>query len=124
LAILAPMAAGLVQMAISRSREHEADRIGAQLCGNPLALASALEKISGMVERVPNEYAEGHPATAHMFIMNPLSGRGITSLFSTHPDPRERVELLRAMAKDFAGGDDVSTGDSEPQSQHLKGPWG
>ena len=124
IALVAPMAAGLVQMAISRSREYEADRVGAELSGKPLALASALEKISGIVDHVPNDYAEGHPATAHLFIMNPLSGRGITSLFSTHPDPRERVALLRDMAKDFpSGGQRPDHQNATPQS-HATGPWG
>ncbi len=119
--ILAPLAASVVQMAISRSREYEADRIGAQLCGKPLALASALEKISGLVGQIHNVEAEEHPATAHMFIMNPLSGRGImNSLFSTHPDPRERIQLLRDMAhsSEFQG---VAR---EPEASTEQGPWG
>lgn len=118
--ILAPLAASVVQMAISRSREYEADRIGAQLCGKPLALASALEKISGLVDRVPNEMAEAHPATAHLFIMNPLSGGGIGRLFSTHPDPSERIQLLREMAR----APEFAHASLEPEPFTEQGPWG
>jgi len=97
-AIVAPIAAMLVQMAISRSREFEADREGAEISGRPLWLASALQKIERIAERVPNEEAETHPATAHMFIINPLHGGGLQSLFSSHPSTEERVARLRAMA--------------------------
>ena len=84
--ILAPLAAGLVQMAISRSREYQADRMGAMICGNPLWLASALRKIDTLRGRFQNPDAEAIPAAAHMFIINPLNGRGIDNLFSTHPN--------------------------------------
>jgi len=94
--ILAPIAAMLVQMAISRTREYKADERGAHLCGNPMALASALNKISGGVEDVPMDNAK--PATAHMFIMNPLSGRSVLSLFSTHPPVEKRIEKLREIS--------------------------
>lgn len=102
--ILAPVAAMLVQMAISRSREYEADKAGAEISGNPQALASALQRISGTVERVPNQQAEGNPATAHMFIINPLHGGAMDSLFSTHPSTENRVAALMEMAGSMRGG--------------------
>ncbi|OYQ34969.1 zinc metalloprotease HtpX [Niveispirillum lacus] len=95
--ILAPIGAMLVQMAISRSREYEADRIGAEISGRPDWLADALEGIQSGATRVPNYQAENNPATAHMFIINPLHGRGVDSLFSTHPSTQERVRRLRSM---------------------------
>lgn len=98
LAILAPMAAALVQMAISRTREFEADRVGAEISGRPLWLASALDKMVVEAERIENPAAEDHPATAHMFIVNPLHRRAMAGLFSTHPDPAERIRRLREMA--------------------------
>jgi heat shock protein HtpX len=94
MAIIAPIGAMLVQMAVSRSREYQADATGARFCGRPDSLARALEKISGTSRRVP---LESTPATAHMFIMSPLSGRGMMSLFSTHPPVEKRVERLRTM---------------------------
>jgi heat shock protein HtpX len=98
IAILAPIAAMLVQMAISRSREYEADRIGAQIGGDPAALARALEKIEAYARGgYENHQAERNPATAHMFIINPLAGRGADSLFSTHPATHNRVEALLAL---------------------------
>ena len=97
-AILAPIAAGLIQMAISRAREFEADRGGAEISGEPRALASALEKIHRYAQGVPLEAAERNPATAQMMIINPLSGGGLRGLFSTHPSTEERVERLLAMA--------------------------
>ncbi len=96
LSIVAPLAAMLIQMAISRSREYLADEEGAKLAGNPEFLASALEKLAYGVERIPME--EARPATAHMFIVNPLTGGGIMNLFSTHPPIEERIRRLRAMA--------------------------
>ncbi len=96
--ILAPMAAGLVQMAISRGREYEADRVGAEILGQPEALASALAKISNGAARIPNETAEMHPETGQLMIINPLSGRGADNLFSTHPSTQNRIEKLMAMA--------------------------
>ena len=100
LAILAPMAAGLVQMAISRTREYSADRGGAEICGNPMWLASALERIDEAARRgAPNEAAEANPATAHMFIINPLNGSGRDSLFSTHPATANRIAELRKFAE-------------------------
>ncbi len=103
LMILAPLAAGLVQMAISRSREYEADRIGAEICGNPLWLASALERISGLAQRIDNDTAERNPATAHMFIINPLHAHAHDRLFSTHPNPANRIRALREMAGERRG---------------------
>jgi len=96
-AILAPLAASLIQMAISRAREFEADRGGAEISGDPQALASALQKIHHYAQGIPLMAAERHPETAQMMIMNPLSGGGLRGLFSTHPPTEERVERLLAM---------------------------
>jgi heat shock protein HtpX len=98
-ALLAPLAASLIQMAISRSREFEADRGGAEICGDPVALADALARIDAYARGIPMPTAEAHPATAQMMIMNPLSGGGIDSLFSTHPPTEERVARLHALAR-------------------------
>ena len=95
---LAPVAAALVQMAISRTREYAADRGGAEICGHPLWLASALEKIQALAGRVDNVDAERNPATAHMFIINPLHAHRRDGLFSTHPNTANRVKALREMA--------------------------
>jgi heat shock protein HtpX len=97
-AILAPLAASLIQMAISRAREFEADRGGAEISGDPQALASALQKIHHYAQGIPLMAAERHPETAQMMIMNPLSGGGLRGLFSTHPPTEERVDRLLAMA--------------------------
>ena len=94
---LAPLAASLIQMAISRSREFEADRMGAEICKDPKALASALEKIHQYAHQIFNPTAEAHPETGQMMIINPLSGRSFDSLFSTHPQTEERVARLMAM---------------------------
>ena len=96
--ILAPIAAVLIQLAISRGREYEADRGGAELSGDPHALADALAKIDRYAKGLPLEIAEAHPATAHMMIINPLSGGGLAGLFSTHPPTEERIHRLLAMA--------------------------
>ncbi|MEO6118337.1 MAG: zinc metalloprotease HtpX [Methylotenera sp.] len=96
--VLAPMAAMLIQMAISRAREFEADKAGAEICRDPKALASALEKIHNYAHQIPNETAEAHPETGQMMIINPLSGGGMRGLFSTHPETEERVARLMAMA--------------------------
>jgi heat shock protein HtpX len=96
--ILAPIAAMLIQMAISRAREFEADRGGAEICGDPNALADALEKMERYGKGLPLAAAEEHPATAQMMIVNPLSGGGIQNLFSTHPATEVRIARLRAMA--------------------------
>ncbi len=109
--ILAPLAAALVQMAISRTREYEADRSGAQLSGRPLWLASALRRISAGVEQEENVAAEMHPATAHLCIVNPLHGGGLSGLFSTHPSTAERIHRLQEMAREMG---------QAPEA----GPWG
>ena len=96
-AIVAPLAAMLVQMAISRSREYQADDSGARLCRKPLALASALEKIHSIARRSPMQ--EANPATAHLFIINPLSAQGVMNLFSTHPPVERRIEILHKLAR-------------------------
>jgi heat shock protein HtpX len=96
LAFVAPIAASLIQFAISRSREYLADDTGAQLSGNPLYLASALEKLNAYSQQVPMQH--GGEATAHMFIVNPFSGANMAKLFSTHPPIEERVSRLRNMA--------------------------
>lgn len=99
--ILAPLVAGIVQMAISRTREYGADRMGAEICGNPMGLASALAKLEGGARHIPNVTAEGNPATAHMFIINPLSGRGADNLFSTHPNTANRIAALEQFAAEI-----------------------
>ncbi|MGD1933152.1 MAG: zinc metalloprotease HtpX [Candidatus Phaeomarinobacter sp.] len=105
LMILAPMAAGLVQMAISRAREYEADKMGAEICGRPLWLASALEKIEGFASRIDNNVAERNPASASLFIINPLHTQKSDALFSTHPNTANRVAALRAMAGETGAGE-------------------
>ena len=116
--IFAPMAAALVQMAISRSREYEADARGAEICGNPLWLASALEKIERGARSQINPYAERNPAMAHMYISNPLNGKGADNLFSTHPSTANRVEALRRMAGEMG----VSA--APAPAARSAGPWG
>ena len=101
-AIMAPMAATLIQMLISRTREYSADKRGAEIAGDPMALASALAKISGRAGRVEMASAERSPATAHMFIINPLSGAGMDNLFSTHPSVENRINALEALSRDPA----------------------
>lgn len=102
--VLAPIAAMLVQMAISRTREYAADREGAEICGHPLWLASALAKLERGAQTIDNPEAENNPATAHLFIVNPLHARSIDGLFSTHPDMQDRIARLRAMAGAPAAG--------------------
>ena len=117
--IFAPMAAALVQMAISRSREYEADKRGAEICGNPLWLASALQKIERGARASVNMAAERNPAMAHMYIANPLNGRGADNLFSTHPATANRIEALRRMAAELG----VSSEAAEAPRRQA-GPWG
>ena len=105
--IVAPLAASLVQMAISRTREYSADRIGGQIAGNPMALASALKKIEHYVHQAPSEAAERNPATAHLFIINPLSGERMDSLFSTHPATDNRVAALSDLAREMGTAPDL-----------------
>lgn len=102
--ILAPLAASLVQMMISRVREYEADRDGGAICGDPMALADALLKIQGAAKRIDNIAAENNPATAHMFIINPLHMRKMDNLFSTHPATENRVAALKDQASDMGFG--------------------
>ena len=99
--IVAPFAAMIVQMAISRTREYSADRRGAEICGNPEWLANALAKIANAAGRTVNVTAERNPATAHMFIINPLNGQRTDNLFSTHPDTENRIRALMAMAAEM-----------------------
>lgn len=122
LMILAPLAASLVQMAISRAREYEADRIGAEISGDPIALASALAKISNGVARIPNETAERIPATGQLMIMNPLSGRGADNLFSTHPATQNRIDQLKEIAREAAVGAPDADGGLWDDSANG-GPW-
>ena len=120
--ILAPLAAMVVQMAISRSREYAADNLGAHISGRPDALASALVKISRIAEQVPNDTAEAHPATAPLFIINPLSGRGMDNLFSTHPSTENRIAALEKLAREMGLG---GFGTAAPSGDmRLRGPWG
>lgn len=95
--ILAPLAASLIQMAISRNREYIADKVGAEICGNPLWLASALKSIQGFASKIDNHGAERNPSTAHMFIINPLHAHAHDKLFSTHPSTANRITALEAM---------------------------
>ncbi|WP_130472346.1 zinc metalloprotease HtpX [Candidatus Magnetaquicoccus inordinatus] len=97
MALLAPVAAMLIQMAVSRSREYGADALGARLCGNPLWLASALHKLEQGSQAIPMAAAEAHPAATHLFIVNPLSAGFLAGLFSTHPPMAERIQRLQAM---------------------------
>ena len=120
--ILAPLAAMIVQMAISRSREYAADNLGARISGRPDALASALVKISQVAEQIPNETAESHPTTAPLFIINPLSGRGMDNLFSTHPSTENRIAALEKLAREMGqGGFGLAAANEELRS---RGPWG
>ena len=137
LMILGPMAAGLVQMAISRTREYEADKGGAEICGQPLWLASALQKIAGGAARIPNDEAEANPASAHLFIVNPLHGMRLDRMFATHPPMEERVARLVTMSETAGSAgfdcgyrdDPASAGPwsgSVPESPRgrSRGPWG
>ncbi len=129
--ILAPLAAMLVQMAISRTREYAADDLGARIAGEPMWLASALAKIENAAHRVPNAAAEHNPATAHMFIVNPLSGHGFDSLFATHPSTENRIAALRELGRELGGriaAPPASTPYPQPgpwgRSSASRGPWG
>lgn len=121
--IVAPFAAMIVQMAVSRTREYAADRRGAEICGNPLWLASALDKIARSAERIPNPDAERNPAMAHLFIINPLSGERMDSLFSTHPATENRIAALQAMAREMGGAAPVRETVREA-TPSQRGPWG
>ncbi|MER8378388.1 zinc metalloprotease HtpX [Mesorhizobium sp. M0142] len=124
--IVAPLAAMIVQMAVSRTREYEADRRGAEICGHPLWLASALDKIARGAERIRNPDAERNPATAHLFIINPLSGERMDSLFSTHPSTENRIAALQRIASEMAGAAEAAaTPKPAPKEtgQQPSGPW-
>jgi heat shock protein HtpX len=123
--LLAPLAAMLVQFAISRSREYEADRVGAEISGQPRQLASALAKISNGAAQIPNNDAEANPASAHLFIINPLHGRGADSLFSTHPATQSRIDRLLAMedAPMPSAAQPATVRRSTIPSSAAKGPW-
>lgn len=148
--LVAPIAAMLVQMAVSRTREYEADKDGGQIMGDPLALASALSKISQLAQRTVNIAAERNPAQAHMYIFNPLNGQRMDNLFSTHPDVQNRIAALQRQAgemrvdstgrraaprfgqpqapvapREHGGGWRVpSTGITEADNPTRRGPWG
>jgi len=125
-AIVAPLAAMLVQMAVSRTREYEADRGGAEISGKPRALASALAKISQAAGRIRNDAAERDPALAHLFIVNPLSGERMDNLFSTHPAPENRIAALLQMESEMGGSSPCPTV-AVPRvgtSGRVAGPWG
>jgi len=121
LMILGPLAAMLVQMAISRTREYAADNLGARIAGQPMWLASALAKIENAAHQVPNEEAERNPATAHMFIINPLSGHGVDSLFSTHPSTGNRIAALQQLAAELGADRAPSVAGARYPS---RSPWG
>jgi heat shock protein HtpX len=121
--ILAPLAAMLVQFAISRTREYAADDLGARIVGRPMALAAALAKIDGAAQQIPNEAAEQHPATAHLFIINPLTGgHGWDNLFATHPSTENRIAALRHLAAEMGQGG--SAGYRRPTVPLTGSPWG
>lgn len=127
---LAPVAAMIVQMAISRAREYEADKMGAEICGRPDWLASALQKIAGEAAHTENYTAERNPATAHMFIINPLSGQRMDNLFSTHPDTGNRIAALMELARTMGGGaaswrpEPAAAGSPSGYASADRGPWG
>ncbi|MBX7146590.1 MAG: zinc metalloprotease HtpX [Alphaproteobacteria bacterium] len=112
-ALLAPLAAMLVQMAISRSREYEADRVGSLISGDPLKLASALKKIDNFSKKTQNVIVDTHPATAHMFIINPLKAQSLKTLFSTHPHTEDRIKKLM----------DMANSNTTLAASYSKGPW-
>jgi len=123
--ILAPIAAMLVQMAISRTREYSADELGAHISGRPDALASALVKISGAAHQIENPTAERSPATAHLFIVNPLSGHRMDNLFATHPSTENRIAALEQVARAMGlGGLGRSRAAAPAYPSEPTGPWG
>ena len=124
--ILAPIAAMLVQMAISRTREYSADAMGAQISGRPLALASALARIENAAHQIENPVAEQHPATAHLFIINPLSGARMDNLFGTHPATENRIAALQDIAARMGQGREAvaEPRTSGPWGGARRGPWG
>ena len=124
-ALFAPFAAMLIQMMISRTREYAADRAGAQICGDPMALASALRRIAGGGRARPMQSAENDPATAHMFIVNPLAGKGADSLFSTHPATANRIAALEALAAEMGASNRAPAREPsrETAPEPRSGPW-
>jgi heat shock protein HtpX len=129
--ILAPLGAALVQMAISRTREYAADNLGARIVGRPMWLASALAKIENAAHQVPNWDAERNPATAHLFIINPLSGHGVDSLFATHPSTGNRIAALQQLAAELGtqgapsvAGPGYPLGGPWRRPSDSRGPWG
>ena len=129
IALLAPIAASIVQMAISRAREYEADRVGAEIAGNPEPLARALAKISGQAELMPDKYTEEHQAMAHMFIVNPLAGQKGDNLFSTHPATQNRINALMTLkggsgVADFEADNGAVSPWVAARQNRKKGPWG
>jgi heat shock protein HtpX len=122
--IVAPMAAMMVQMAVSRSREYQADRLGGMICGNPIWLASALSKIEQYARGIRNEPAEAAPATAHLFIINPLTGEGMDNLFSTHPNTQNRIAALERLASELGPGASRLPQRSSSYRSTASGPWG
>ncbi len=122
--ILAPIAAMLVQMAISRTREYAADDMGARICGQPMWLASALGRIENAAHQVPNYDAERAPATAHMFIINPLSGQGMDNLFATHPSTDNRIAALQRLAAEIGGASPATARGPWNGGARRSGPWG
>jgi heat shock protein HtpX len=115
-------------MAVSRSREYQADHMGALIVGNPLWLASALQKIQGYAHQIPNEQAEEAPATAHLFIINPLTGQGMDNLFSTHPNTENRIAELEKLAAEMGvrnqSGGFLGSRTAAAQPRSARGPWG
>lgn len=128
LMIAAPFAASIVQMAISRTREYAADKRGAEICGNPIWLADALKKIASGASRIPNHLAEKNPASAHMFIINPLGQYRRDNLFSTHPDTQNRIDALEKLADEWSMVDYDQDQRTQPQladeAPNEDGPWG
>jgi heat shock protein HtpX len=126
--LFAPLAAMLIQMLISRTREYSADRMGAEIAGQPLWLASALSKISGYASRVPLESAEANPASAHLFIVNPLAGRRFDNLFATHPSTENRIAALESLAQEMGRSPQASVRTAAPRTPRVgrgtaSGPW-
>ena len=125
--ILAPIAAMIVQMAISRTREYSADRLGAQIAGEPMWLVSGLQRIENAAHQIPNETAEHNPATAHMFIINPLSGQRMDNLFSTHPATENRIAALMQLAAEMGrsgSARQAAPRQAAPAHGSPSGPWG
>jgi heat shock protein HtpX len=126
--ILAPLAAAIIQMALSRSREYAADHDGAEISKRPLWLASALEKIERAAKEIPNEQAEANPASAPLYIINPLTGGGMDNLFSTHPNTENRIAALVQQAREMGqterpGEDRLNVSFDMPGYENQPGPW-